>query len=237
MNISFIVPAYNEEKYIGPCLESIFAHTGEEVQEILVINNASTDRTAEVAGKFPKVRVVHEPKKGLTFARERGLREAQGEFLAYIDADTRLHAGWLPIVKEEFSKRNDLVCLSGPFSYYDLTPSQKFAAEMGWKIFAPLTYAIVGYMVLGANFIVRKDALLQAGTFNTSVAFYGEDTDIARRLSKVGTVLFRMNFFILGSGRRLLAEGLLKTYATYAANFISEVAWHKPVTKRYKDIR
>src|SRR3989338_9632627 len=100
--ISFIIPAYNEEHYIGPCLESVLAYAGDSIEEIIVVNNASTDRTAEVAGAFPKVRVVHEPRKGLTYARERGLKEARGELLAYIDADTRLHARWLPIVTEEF---------------------------------------------------------------------------------------------------------------------------------------
>ena len=72
MRLSFVVPAYNEETYLPACLESILAQTREldEAVEIIVVNNASTDRTREVALKFSGVRVVDEPRKGLTYARQ-----------------------------------------------------------------------------------------------------------------------------------------------------------------------
>ena len=76
MTISVIIPAYNEEKYIVSCLHSILGNAPENLKEIFVINNASTDKTAELAEKFPQVRVVNEPNKGLTKARQRGLQEA-----------------------------------------------------------------------------------------------------------------------------------------------------------------
>ena len=69
MNISIVIPAYNEEKYIGDCLRSIVATRTDEILEIIVIDNASTDDTAMVAQQFPGVHVVHEPQKGLTRAR------------------------------------------------------------------------------------------------------------------------------------------------------------------------
>jgi len=72
MVLSFVVPAFNEEAYIGDCLESILQQT-KQIQdsiEIIVVNNASTDRTREVALSYPGVRVVDEPRKGLTFARQ-----------------------------------------------------------------------------------------------------------------------------------------------------------------------
>ncbi len=66
MRLSFVVPAYNEEAYLPACLESILAQTrelGDDV-EIIVVNNASTDRTREVALGYPGVRVVDEPPRG-----------------------------------------------------------------------------------------------------------------------------------------------------------------------------
>ena len=81
MRLSFVVPAYNEETYLPACLESILAQTrelGDDV-EIIVVNNASTDRTREVALGYPGVKVVDEPRKGLTFARQAGFAASKGE--------------------------------------------------------------------------------------------------------------------------------------------------------------
>ncbi len=237
MKISIVVPAYNEEKYIGDCLKSVIANRTEDIFEIIVVNNASTDGTAAVAQKFPEVRVVAEPQKGLTRARERGLLEAQGDFIAYLDADTRMPPGWTEIAEREFSQNPDMVCLSGPFHYFDLPPIKKFFAEALWTLTAPPTYWLVGFMVLGANFIVKREALQKIGGFDTTISFYGEDTNIAWRLSKVGKVKFSMKFFIIGSGRRLMEEGLIRTFSRYAMNYFSIAVQHKPHTEEYRDIR
>ena len=74
MKISFVVPAYNEEGYIAHCLRSILKETaGSKCNiEIIVVNNAGTDRTSEIAGSFPGVRVVDEYRKGIVRARQAG---------------------------------------------------------------------------------------------------------------------------------------------------------------------
>lgn len=238
MKLSFIVPAYNEEKYLGPCLESIIkvSEKAPWPTEIIVINNASTDRTAEVAGRFSKVRVVNEPNKGLTIARERGLLEAKGELLAYLDADTRLHEGWLQIVEEIF-KRPEVVCVSGPYRYFDLSGLKRFFAELTWNLVTPITYRLVGFMVLGGNFVAKRAALEKMGGINTKIRFYGEDTDIAWRLAQIGKVVWRMDFFVWTSARRLVKEGLIRSYWVYGVNYLWEALFHKPFTNEYRDIR
>lgn len=237
MNISVIVPAYNEEKYIGDCLRSIIAHRTGDIVEIIVIDNASTDNTAAVAQKFPGVRVVYEPQKGLTRARQRGLTESHGDYIAYLDADTRMPPEWLTIVKKEFGRHPDMVCLSGPFHYYDLPPMKKTLAEGLWTLTAMPVFWMIGFMVLGANFIARRDMLKKIGGFDTAISFYGEDTDIAWRLSKLGKVKFSMKFFIIGSGRRLLEEGIIRTFWRYGLNYLSVALYHKPLTDHHRDIR
>lgn len=237
MKISLVIPAYNEEKYISPCLESVVKNRTDDIIEVIVVNNASTDRTAEIASSFPGVRVVNEPNKGLTKARQRGLIEAKGDLIGYIDADTRMPPGWADRALKEFAKDPKMVCLSGPFNYYDLSPLQKLFAETLWSISAPITYWITGFMVLGANFIAKREALEKIGGFNTEIAFYGEDTDIASRLNKVGKAKFVMGFYILGSGRRLIDEGLIKTFWRYAVNYYTMAFHAKPHTADYKDIR
>ena len=237
MKISIVVPAYNEEKYIGDCLTSIIANRTDDIIEIIVIDNASTDGTAAVAQKFPGVRVVPEPQKGLTRARQRGLMEAKGELVAYLDADTRMPPGWAAIAEREYARHPEMVCLSGPFHYFDLPPMKKFFAEAMWTLTAPPTYWIVGFMVLGANFIAKREALKKIGGFDTTISFYGEDTNIAQRLSKVGKVRFSIKFYIIGSGRRLLEEGLMRTFSRYAINYFSIAIHQKPYTEEHRDIR
>ena len=77
-----------------------------------------------------------------------------------------------------------------------------------------------GSMMQGGNFVVRKSALDAADAFNPNFSFYGEDTELARRLSKVGAVKFSFRaagFFV---GRRLAAEGLFRVAFQYSINYL-----------------
>lgn len=237
MKISVVIPAYNEEHYIGPCIQSIQEQHSENIAEIIVVDNGSTDGTLATAKKFHGVTVLREPKKGPSYARQRGFLAATGELVAYVDADTRVPSGWINTIEKEFSQDPRLVCLSGPFRYYDLPPFSKFLAELLWAITAKPTYWITGFMALFANCVIRRDALARIGGIDTSIAFYGDDTNIAWRLSKVGAVKFMMSFYVLGSGRRLMHDGLLKTFFRYGVSYLSMAFFHTPPKKDYNDIR
>lgn len=75
MKLSIVIPAHNEEGYISNCLDSLNRYiVGDpKLLEIIVVDNASTDKTAEIANKFSGVRVVSEPRKGANYARQKGL--------------------------------------------------------------------------------------------------------------------------------------------------------------------
>ncbi|MBI2023873.1 glycosyltransferase [Candidatus Giovannonibacteria bacterium] len=235
MKISLIIPAHNEEGYLENCLEGAIRNM-EDLFEIIVVDNASTDKTAEVARKFPGVKVVHEASKGLTKARQRGFLEARGEILAYVDADTKMPLGWAKRVREMFEKDSKIVCVSGPYKYYDLSAIGNFLVWFYWHL-GMIAYFFTGYMVVGGNFAARKDALQKIGGFDLNVSFYGEDTNIARRLHKVGKVKFKKSLFIPTSARRFHGEGIIVTAARYILNFGSEVLIKRPLTKKYRDIR
>jgi glycosyltransferase involved in cell wall biosynthesis len=236
-SISVIIPAFNEEKYLPACLQSILAHRAENVLEVIVIDNASTDRTAEVAASFPGVTVIREPKKGLTAARQCGLQSSTGDLLAFVDADTQVPSDWFTQMNEAFETDKNLVCLSGPYDYFDLSKSQRACVQAYWTVLAMPTYRLMRYMVVGGNFVASRAALLYINGFDTKIAFYGEDTDIGRRLHTQGRVLFQKRFSVQTSGRRLAAQGLLKTGVIYVGNFLSEAFFHRAVTTSYTDIR
>jgi len=226
-SISLVIPAYNEEKYIGTCLEHAIKYNNSAFQEIIVIDNASTDRTKEIASTYPQVKVFTENNKGVQYARQRGLNEAHGDIVAYIDADTRMHETWAPMILESFAKNQKQVCISGPYKYYDASTVTKIILFMCWWISAPLVSHMVGYSVLGGNFAAKRSALLTIGGFDTSIKFYGDDTNIARRLHPMGHVNFRMNFYIYSSCRRFKKEGLIRTNFNYVMNFIWQVVFHR----------
>jgi glycosyltransferase involved in cell wall biosynthesis len=245
MRLSFVIPAYNEEHYLPGCLESILAQTRdlpEGEAEIIVVNNASTDNTKQVALSYPGVRVVDEPRKGLTYARQAGFMASTGALIANVDSDCRLTPGWVATVLRIFDASPNLAALSGPLVYYDLTPRQRVLVRVFYMT-AFATYAInrwvlrVGSMVQGGNFVLNRSALEAVGGFNLDISFYGEDTDIARRLSAVGKVRFTFDLKIFSSARRLKHEGILTIAARYSINYIWTTFRKRPFTNTHIDIR
>lgn len=235
IEISFIIPAYNEEKFIVKCLSSILNETNKEKinYEIIVVNNNSKDKTKELVSKFKEVKIIDEYRQGLTFARQTGFLKSKGNLIANIDADTILTSKWIKTVLNEFNKNKNLVALSGPQIYYDV-PKKVLIYEWIFYRIAYLTYLINKYilnkssMIQGGNFVVRREALEKIGGFNTNILFWGEDTDIAKRLHQIGNVKFTFKLPIYASGRRLLKEGIFKTAWRYVLNYFYIIFFDKP---------
>lgn len=228
MKISLVIPAYNEEQFIGACLDSVIKNSEGKLYEIIVVDNASTDLTAQVASQKPGVKVVYEIRKGTGNARQTGAEVATGNIIAYVDADSKMLPGWVAIIEQVFNN-DKVVLLSGPYKYNDSTRYPNWLLNTMWIIFVPFAYWITGFVGNGGNCIVRKDALMKIGGNDRSIAFYGDDTDLARRLHEVGKTIWRNDFNILSSARRFDEEGLI-LYWKYFLNFWWPVLFHKPYT-------
>jgi glycosyltransferase involved in cell wall biosynthesis len=178
MTITVVVCAYNEAVLLPGCLYSLLSQT-RPPDEILVINNASTDATAAVARAVPHVRVVDEPTKGLVVARETGRRAAQSEVVAYIDADCRVPIFWMERVEAHFRRAPDTIGLTGPYRFYDWDWSGRTLIRLYDWVVAPPTHAIlhhalgVAAILYGGNFAVRADALARIGGFDQTIDFHG----------------------------------------------------------------
>jgi glycosyltransferase involved in cell wall biosynthesis len=244
VTVSFVVPAYNEEKHLARTLTAIIGEIRQSgcAAEVIVVNNASTDGTAALAASFPDVIVVNEPEKGLVQARRAGFLRASGTLIANVDADTIVTEGWLSRVLHEFQRNPDLVGLSGPYIYYDISKGKRAAVRafyvMGYGFYMLNRFVLrAGSMLQGGNFVVRRDALERIGGYNPLYSFYGEDTDLACRLHAVGAVKFTFRLPALSSGRRLLEEGLLRIGTRYAMNFVWATFMHRPFTDDWIDVR
>ena len=243
MKVSFVIPAYNEEHYVGRCIESILHEIGSRTDaEIVVVDNDSTDHTAEAVARYPGVKFIREHRRGANRARQTGFEASSGELVAFIDADTDMPRGWLAKAAGAFAKDPQLVCLSGPFQYYDLPAYILFLVRF-WYVVA---YALSGInkiffrrstVVQGGNYIVRRDALLKIGGQNVGLVFYGDDTDLAIRLSKIGKVVFSFRLPIRSSGRRLAKEGAFTMAARYGINNFWIVLFGRPFTETSTEIR
>ena len=235
-SISLIIPAYNEENYLPACLDAIMQNVADKTLEIIVVDNNSTDGTKDVVSRYPGVTYVFEPNKGITRARQRGLLASRGDILAYVDADTRPPAGWVEQIHRQFERREKLACLSGPYSFYDVSGLRNMVSS-AWFVAARPLYALTGYMMVGGNFAIRREALTKMGGFDSTIEFYGEDVDIGRRAKKQGKVLFSPSFVMPTSARRMARQGFAKTAGIYFINYFSIAFRGKPATNDYLDIR
>ena len=245
MKLTCVIPAYNEERYLEDCLRSIEREAGTRLGkdiEVVVVNNGSNDRTRAIAASFPFVRIVDEPVRSLTRARSTGVNASSGELIANIDADTRVPHGWIETIFNEFEKQPELLALSGPFIYYDLSLPTRALVRCfyGISFLVYLTNRFVlrvGSMLQGGNFIVRRSALEKIGGFDLSIDFYGEDTDIAKRLTVYGPVKWTFKFPIYSSGRRIKAEGLVRAAWRYTLNYFSVMFFGRPFSREHTNIR
>jgi hypothetical protein len=134
------------------------------------------------------------------------------------------------------------VCLSGPFIYYDVPQINRIVISLYYcfvYVYNLLSQFVfrAGAVAQGGNFSVRRSALDRIGGYDTSIEFYGEDADVASRLSKVGMVKFTLRLPMPSSGRRLLKEGVWRSGYLYALNTIFRIFYGRLLTLTHTDIR
>jgi len=162
--ISVVIPAYNEEKQLPLCLGSLTKQRCVFPYEIIVVDNASTDRTAEIAEEFG-VRVIHEPRKGVSAARQAGFEAARAEIIASTDADCIVPSDWLSRIRDIFDENPRLAAVGGYVLFHD--------APLYFNILPKFTHRLNAFRIAGQlvgrqplstqNLAVRKEAFTKAG--------------------------------------------------------------------------
>ena len=87
--VSVIIPCYKQAGFLTDAIESVLAQTHPHI-EVIVVDDGSPDDTSDVASRYPRVRCIRQENQGLSAARNTGIRESEGEFLVFLDADDRL---------------------------------------------------------------------------------------------------------------------------------------------------
>jgi glycosyltransferase involved in cell wall biosynthesis len=219
--VSVVIPAYNEEEYIGPCLESLAWQKTKYPFEVLVIDNNSTDKTAQIAEGFHKklhIRVINEATQGRGMARYRGFEEATGEIIFSTDADTILPQDWIDRFMECF-KDKEVVAVTSLCNIDEPSPIDKavFAffsriANEGHRI------ALGHYWLSGFSYAIRRDVYIKAGKIDKSLNAL-DDVELGRRVKKFGKIKFVRDLPVLSSNRRF-KKGMTSGLFEYIMPFI-----------------
>jgi len=185
--VSVIIPTLNRENYIRQCVESALSQDYPNI-EVIVVDNGSTDNTPEILASFgSKIKCLKEEKRGQSAARNKGLRTAQGEFIAFLDDDDFYLSGKISLsVKKLLEDRS----ISLVYTDYVMIDSENLQTDT-IKINHPppeefLRTFLKGFCILPSTTLLRKECLEKTGYFDETMLNSHEDTDMWFRMLKTG---------------------------------------------------
>lgn len=222
IQVSVVIPAFNEEKYIEDTLFSLL--TSEQKTnlnyEVILVNNNSTDKTLELAEKFKQgmnLKIITETKQGRGAARARGFREAKGEFILSTDADINVYSGWIETLVGGL--KNESVAVTTPCRVVDRSAFTNLIFNLSLPVSMFLYRILFGHFWLsGFSFGIKRSAYSAAGGFDPALHAQ-EDTDLSFKVAKVGKIKY-LNKPIIVSGRRL-KNGVLSAWLEYFTSYIN----------------
>ena len=194
-SLSVVVPCYNSKKRIVACIDAIklsLKNLDHKFKfEIIVINDGSTDSSDEYIKKMDKIKVItHSKNKGLSSARNSGIRASSSEYIAFLDSDIEVEKKWfqkmLDLLVNDASIAGVTGHLKSPFSNKSRSLLEKylFSNYRGSKNTDSKTPLLYKWFVF-SNTIIRRSVLEKTGCFDESLISYGgEDTELAIRINR-----------------------------------------------------
>ncbi|EMY34970.1 glycosyl transferase family protein [Arthrobacter crystallopoietes BAB-32] len=233
-SISIVIPAFNEESVIRQCL---FAAHYQSVPaaEIIVVDNMSTDRTAElvrqVQGEYPDapIKLLHQDEEqGLIPTRNFGLDQATGDVIGRIDADSVLEPDWVEQVQKAFMDP-EVMAATGPVLYYDM-PLRRFGlqADDRMRRFVLKLAKKQYHFLFGSNMALRRGAwdIIRQDVCRDEADEMHEDIDVSVHLADHALKILYVPEMVSGMSARRL-EDSPKDYRYYVTRFDRTYANHK----------
>lgn len=247
MNISVVIPAYNREKTIEMCLDSIVNQTYKPM-EIIVVDDCSTDNTVSKVKEYQcdYVRVIKcDENHGAQRARNIGIREAKGDWIAFLDSDDEWYPDKLEKQVEAIEKSGYTVCSGGAFVHKDDVCYEWFCQGKSGDVYKDVL--MFGTYIFFSTLLVKKECLVNIGYLDEKVPAYQElDTAIqllrTEKLAYVEKPLFIYHFMRTGSisrNRRKGIEGRKYLFEKYKNiikqrdNVDMEIAWYRAFAGDY----
>lgn len=203
--ISVVIPLYNKEKYIVNTLQCVINQTYSDY-EVIIVNDGSTDHSQQVVGDYiqsaiinsdsnkspiinykSQIRLVSQPNGGVSSARNRGIQEAKGEYIAFLDADDLWEPQYLQTVSDLVQRYPSAVLyVIGSGAIYR---GKKYGNEQNQPEGLYEQVWLDNPCFSPSACVVKREALLQIGGFDERMAF-GEDLDVWWRLLLIGSVAY-----------------------------------------------
>ncbi len=185
LTLSLIIPAYNEEHHLKACLDAVAAQSVMP-DEVIVVDNNSTDKTRLIAQEYSFVTLVNEPKQGVVFARNCGFNAAKSSLIGRIDADTILSPDWVARTTQYLARHTTVSAVSGSCIFYDF-PLPRITHAVHWLFYYKLHALIAGTTILwGSNMALRQESWQQCRNSLHTDSGMHEDIDLALNLQKAG---------------------------------------------------
>ncbi len=186
--VSVVVCAYNAERTIDACLASL-ALLNYPDYEVIVVNDGSRDRTLEIAESYPYCRIISQPNKGLSVARNIGSEAATGEIVAYTDSDCVADPDWLTYLVAKMEAGGLSACGGPNFPPPEdsLVPAA-VAVAPGGPTHVLLSDEVAEH-IAGCNMAFRRETLMGLGGFDPVYRAAGDDVDICWRFQDAGHVI------------------------------------------------
>jgi glycosyltransferase involved in cell wall biosynthesis len=189
--VSVVIPCHNYGRFLAAAIESVRRQSHPSV-EVVVVDDGSTDDSAEVAARYPDVIYVWQQNQGQSAAQNRGLEAAGGEFVLFLDADDELAPGALESLAQCLAERPDCAFAYGHVERVDdegavlVGSASREARQQTCLEGDPYAYMLRTNNCLrgGGAVLYRAELLRRAGGFSLELGNYGQDLDINMRLAR-----------------------------------------------------
>jgi glycosyltransferase involved in cell wall biosynthesis len=217
--ISVIIPAHNEEAYIHQCLGSIISQDyPADLIEIIVVDNNSTDSTADVTKSFPRVRYFFKKDGPVGAIRNFGVSQSEGEYLAFIDGDCIAQENWLTTALLLLRTSSQLV-VGGKCQ----TSSDASWIETDW-ILGVSEQKTEKLDLLGASIIISRTSFQDVAGFDETVTS-GEDTRLTKKLRTKGyKVEINQSVNVVHLGNAKTVTDFVRRQAWHSENYLQKLS-------------
>lgn len=191
--VSVIIPVYNGERYLRETLESVFAQTFRDY-EVLCVDDGSTDNSHSLLDQYGgRVRVIRQANAGQSAARNRGVQEATGEFVAFLDQDDLWYPSKLERQVSALKDESEVVLVHCNYDRMDghgrIVLAGAAIVERASALASPLGRVIGEALIFPSAMLVRRDTFQRIGGFDSELRGF-EDFDLIARLKNQGRFMF-----------------------------------------------
>jgi glycosyltransferase involved in cell wall biosynthesis len=218
LTLTIVIPAYNEERQLEACLDSI-THQTVMPDEVIVVDNNSSDKTAQIAKSYSFVTLLQEKHQGIVFARNRGFNAAKSDLIGRIDADTILSDNWVKQIKEQYLKtanKQTLYVATGPSDFQNST-SRHIWYPLHRVFYFWTSRLLLGHHTLsGSNMFITRKLWLKVRKDTCLRTDIHEDMDLALHINRLGV---RVNF-IKTAKNTMLGRNILNKLQNYPSMWL-----------------